>query len=134
MGDEGKCHETEYVSDFSDKLQSDSITADVRPIVSSDVLDVDVTGVSGGEIKLAAVVETKVWADENREIKYLGSADAYVEESETAYCRLVARGKSSAEYAAANRKRKTSFDYVRRTQKSWFPNAARVRIPFARRE
>ena len=101
VGDEGKCHETEYVSDFSDKLQSDSITADVRPIVSSDVLDVDVTGVSGGEIKLAAVVETKVWADENREIKYLGSADAYVEESETAYCRLVARGKSSAEYAAA---------------------------------
>lgn len=100
VGDEGKSHETEYSADFSDKLQNDSITADVKPTVSAEVLDADVTSVSGGELKLAAVVETKVRADEGREIKYLESADVYVEESEKPYCRLVARGKASAEYAA----------------------------------
>ncbi len=101
VGDEGKCHETEYTADFSDKLQSDSISAGVMPVISSEVLDVDVTGVSGGELKLAAVVETKIRADEGKEIKYLGGADTYVEETEAAYARLVARGKASAEYSAS---------------------------------
>lgn len=100
VGDEGKSHETEHSAEFSDKLESELITSAHSPSVESTVIDVDVTTVSGGEIRLAAVVETKAWANDERELRYLAEADEYVERATADYCKLTAEGKTTAEYSA----------------------------------
>lgn len=75
---DGKNHSITHSAEFSDKIESPLVTADMKADFTSEVLDTDVVNVSSGEIKLAAVVEIRLDADESVEIRYLSSGGAGV--------------------------------------------------------
>ena len=68
---DGKNHTVAHSADFSDKIESPRIGAGMQASFSGEVLDTDVVNVSSSEIKLAAVVEIRLDADESEEIKCL---------------------------------------------------------------
>ena len=70
---DGKNHSITHSAEFSDKIESPLVTADMKADFTSEVLDTDVVNVSSGEIKLAAVVEIRLDADESVEIRSLSA-------------------------------------------------------------
>lgn len=70
---DGHNHSMDYNADFSDKLEDAAITSHITPYITADVLDTDVLSVSAGELKLASVVEIKLDAVMEEEVKYLSS-------------------------------------------------------------
>ena len=90
--EEGGCYCLEYNSDFTDKLVSDSILSNSRPILDHRILDTDIVSVTAGEIKLAAVVEVDLFSPVSQRIKYLskGGENVYTHEDRIDFDRLAA--------------------------------------------
>lgn len=94
---DGKNHSITHSTDFSDKIESPLVTADMKADFTSEVLDTDVVNVSSGEIKLAAVVEIRLDADTSEEIRYLtGGTGVYSDGEEIEYCVFKAGGTGTA--------------------------------------
>lgn len=95
---DGKNHSITHSTDFSDKIESPLVTADMKADFSCEVLDTDVVNVSSGEIKLAAVVEIRLDADTSEEIRYLagGGTGVYSDGEEMEYCVFKTGGTGNA--------------------------------------
>ena len=99
---DGHNHSMDYNADFSDKLEDAAITSHITPYITADVLDTDVLSVSAGELKLASVVEIKLDAVMEEEVKYLssGGEGLYTHDDNVEYSRLVASGSGAVTLSA----------------------------------
>lgn len=95
---DGKNHTVAHSAEFSDKIESPRIGAGMQSSFSGEVLDTDVVNVSSSEIKLAAVVEIRLDADESEEIKCLvgGGTGIYGNSEEIEYSVFRASGTGTA--------------------------------------
>ncbi len=83
-------------AEFSDKTESDKLKPDTVIWVKASVIDTDVVSLKPDEIKLAAVVEIKIFAIAEENINYLASGGdgVYTQEEKIEYSRFIASGKS----------------------------------------
>ncbi len=80
----------DYRAEFTDKITDDAITGG-RPCAVAKVLDTDIVSATEGEIRLAAVVETELFGEVSKRIKYLvkGGDDIYISENKIAYTKVL---------------------------------------------
>ncbi len=80
----------EYRAEFTDKIIGDAITGG-HPCAIAKVLDTDIVSADGGEIRLAAVVETELFGEVSKRIKYLvkGGDDIYLNENKINYNKIL---------------------------------------------
>ncbi len=97
----GDNHATEYSADFSDKLEEASITPTSRVKLDCSVLDTDIVSVTGGELKLASVVELVLYDSIDKSIDAFVSADGvYTTAADVDYTRLIASNRVETEISA----------------------------------
>jgi hypothetical protein len=91
---DGKNHSMDYNADFSDKVADERIAAGLKAHFSASVLDTDILSVNAGEIKLASVVEIKLDADMDEQLRFLsgGGEGIYTHDEPLEYCRLISGG------------------------------------------
>ncbi|MCH5164751.1 MAG: DUF3794 domain-containing protein, partial [Clostridiales bacterium] len=80
----------DYRAEFTDKITDDAIMGG-HPCVIAKVLDTDIVSATDSEIKLAAVVETELFGQVSKRIKYLvnGGDSIYSHESKINYTKVL---------------------------------------------
>ena len=90
-----------YSAQFTDKITSDAIYGECKPFLKVAVPSVEVIAVSGDEIRLSAVVESTLYCDDKREVKFLvGGEGAHFNHDEMAFDELICRGGDNATTSA----------------------------------
>ncbi len=90
-----------YRTEFTDKIVDDAITGG-RPCAIARVLDTDIVSATEGEIRLASVVETELFGQISKRIKYLvkGGDEIYLGESKVGYTKVLCEVDGKTEVTA----------------------------------
>ena len=90
----GAAHCAEQSADFSNKAADKSIAAGMAVFAESTVVDIDTVSVSGGEIKLAAVIDVHLYTNTGEQITHLtdGGEELFTHKENIEYCGLTGEG------------------------------------------
>ncbi len=94
---EGKMHCMSHSADFSDKISEKRITAGMQGYLECSVMDTDTVSVSGGEIKLACVLDIQLMTDAGEQITHLkeGGGELFAQKETIEYCAMSGSGDES---------------------------------------